>query len=62
MVVLSTAPPGEVSRGRPGRGRGRAATGAGGPSRVLADKPERMERMPADLGKVQAFVRAFADA
>jgi threonine synthase len=60
MVVLSTAHPAKFPEAV------QAAAGVAPPTpaavRVLADKPERMEHMPADLGEVQAFVRGFADA
>jgi threonine synthase len=58
VVVLSTAHPAKFPEAV------RAAAGASpdmtGAARGLAAKPERIDRLPADLGAVQAYVRDFA--
>jgi threonine synthase len=58
MVALSTAHPAKFPEAV------QAAAGAlpdmPGAARGLAAKPERIDRLPADLGAVQAYVRDFA--
>jgi threonine synthase len=59
MIVLSTAHPAKF----PEAVKAAAGVAPSLPASVrgMAERPERVDRLPADVGAVQAYIRAFAE-